>query len=185
MIPEKIKAIRMLLGITEAQVSNMIFMNSYKYKRSESDVAYLSTENLILLSVIYKVPFEKFLFAKYSIEDLVNNEYLNSIKDLEKEQIEVILKNNLCSYFTPKRTKANSTTIDLIIKNEREKFRDNLKSIRERRRWNIYQMADLLGVDTMEYLSLENSSTMPKPVQLMELVEKLNISLSDLIIPTK
>ena len=185
MIPEKIRAIRMLLGITETQVSNTIFMNSYKYKRSESDVAYLSTENLILLSVIYKVPFEKFLFTEYSVEDITNDEYLISLKGLGKEQIEVVLKDNLCSYFSKKRKKANSTTIDLIIKNERKAFRDNLKRIREHRGWEASQMADLLGIDMAEYLSLESRSNLPNTIQLIDFVKKLNISLSDLIMSTK
>ncbi len=185
MIPEKIKAIRMLLGIAEIQVSKTICMNSYKYKRSESDVAYLSTENLILLSIIYKVPFEKLLFTEYSVEDITNNEYLISLKGLGKEQIEVILKDNLCSYFSKKRKKANTTTIDLIIKNERKAFRDNLKRIRELRGWEASQMADLLGITMAEYLSLESRSSLPNTIQLIDFVKRLNVSLSDLIMSTK
>lgn len=185
MIPEKIKAIRLLLGITETQVSNIIFMNSYKYKRSEKDIAYLSTENLVLLSLIYKVPLEKILFTEYSVEDIVNDEYLNSLKGLEKEQIEVVLKDNLSSYFVSKRNKTNSTTVDLIIKNERKIFRENLKRLRESRELDVPQMAELLGIDTVEYSRLENSSSLPKPYQLMEFIKKLEIQLTDLIMLTK
>lgn len=185
MIPKKIKAVRELLGISETQVSNTIYVNSYKYKRSEGDVAYLTTEMLILLSVIYRVPFEKFLLDEYSVEDIISDDYLNSLKGLGKDQIELILKDNLCSYFPKKRKKANSTTIDLICKNERTGFRNNLKSIRGNHNFEASQMAEILEIDTEEYTGLEMRSVLPNPTQLKNFLIKLNIKVSDLIVSAK
>lgn len=185
MIPKKIKAVRELLGISEAQVSNIIFVNSYKYKRSEGDIAYLTTEMLILLSIIYRVPFEKFLLDEYTIEDIINSDYLISLKGLGKDQIEIILKDNLCLYFPKKRKKANSTTIDLINKNERTGFRNNLKSIRENHNFEASQMAEILEIETEEYVGLETRSVLPNPTQLKVFLGKLDIKVSDLIISAK
>lgn len=185
MIPRKIKAVRELLGISETQVSNTIYVNSYKYKRSEGDIAYLTTEMLILLSIIYKVPFEKFLSDEYSVEDIISDDYLNSLKGLGKDQIEIILKDNLCSYFPKKRKKANSTTIDLILKNERKNFRDNLKSMRESNKFEASQMAELLEIELTEYINLESRSVLPNPIQFKEFSKKLNVKSSDLIMSTK
>ena len=78
MIPEKIKAIREFLGVTELQVSSTINVNSYKYKRSEGNDDYISTEMLILLSIIYKLPFEKIWSVDYSTKDILESDYLNS-----------------------------------------------------------------------------------------------------------
>ena len=64
MISEKIKAIRELLGLSETQVSNIIFMNSYKYRKSEINAAYLSMEKLLLLSIAYKIPLDKLILEK-------------------------------------------------------------------------------------------------------------------------
>lgn len=185
MIPKKIKAVRELLGISETQVSNTIHVNSYKYKRSEGDVAYLTTEMLILLSIIYRVPFEKFLLGEYTIDDIISDEYLNSLKGLGKDQIEIILKDNLCLYFPKKRKKANSTTLDLIIKNERLGFRNNLKNIRENQNYEVSQMAEILGIEKEEYIGLETRSALPNPTRLKAFLKKLNIEVSDLIITAK
>ncbi len=185
MIPKKIKAVRELLGISEAQVSNTIYVNSYKYKRSEGDVAYLTTEMLILLSIIYRVPFEKFLLDVYTIDDIICDEYLNSLKGLGKDQIEIILKDNLCLYFPKKRKKANSTTIDLIKKNERTGFHNNLKFIRENLNYEVSQMAKILEIETEEYVGLETRSVLPNPTQLKFFLGKLDIKVSDLIISAK
>ena len=185
MIPKKIKAVRELLGISETQVSNTIYVNSYKYKRSEGDVAYLTTEMLILLSIIYKVPFEKFLSDEYSVDEIISDGYLNSLKGLGSEQIEIILKDNLCSYFAKKRKKANSTTIDLICKNERNGFRSNLKHIREANNYEAAQMAEILGLDISEYIKLETKSVLPPPDLLKCFLKKLNVKASDLIMIAK
>lgn len=185
MIPKKIKAVRELLGISEAQVSNIIFVNCCKYKRSEGDIAYLTTEILILLSIIYRVPFEKFLMDEYTVEDIISDEYLNSLKGLEDDKIEIILKDNLCLYFPKKRKKANSTTIDLINKNERTGFRNNLKSIRENHNYEASQMAEILEIEIEEYIGLETRSVLPNPTQLKNFLIKLNIKVSDLIISAK
>lgn len=185
MIPKKIKAVRELLGISETQVSNTIYVNSYKYKRSEGDIAYLTTEMLILLSIIYRVPFEKFLLDEYTVEDIISDDYLNSLKGLGKDQIEIILKDNLCLYFSKKRKKANSTTIDLINKNERIGFRKNLKFIRESKNLEVIQMAEILEMDASVYENLETKSVLPSPDKLKILLEKLNIELSELIVSAK
>lgn len=185
MIPKKIKAVRELLGISETQVSNIIYVNSYKYKRSEGDVAYLTTEMLILLSIIYRVPFEKFLLDEYTVDDIISDKYLNSLKGLGKDQIEIILKDNLCLYFPKKRKKANSTTIDLIKKNERTGFHNSLKFIRENLNYEVSQMAKILEIETEEYIGLETRSILPNPTQLKEFLIKLNIKVSDLIISAK
>lgn len=185
MIPKKIKAVRELLGISETMVSNIIYVNSYTYKRSEGDVAYLTTEMLILLSIVYGVPFEKFLLDEFNVEDIIGDEYLNSLKELGKDQIEIILKDNLCLYFPKKRKKSNSTTIDLINQNERRGFRNNLKSIREGYNFDVSQMAEILEIDTEQYVALEMRSVLPNPTQLKVFLKKLNIKVSDLIVSAK
>lgn len=185
MISRKIKSIREILEIPETQISNIIYVSSYRYKRSEIDDAYITTEMLILLSIAYKIPFEKLLLDKYSVEEILSEESLNNFKKLEKEQIEFALKHNICSYNSKIRKKANSSTIDMIIKNERAGFHNNLKHIREEHNYNFSQMAKILEIETEEYINLETRATLPNPTQLKSFLKKLNISVSDLIISAK
>lgn len=110
---------------------------------------------------------------------------MNSLKGLGKDQVEIILKDNLCLYFLKKRKKANSTTINLINKNERTGFRNNLKSIRENHNFEALQMAEILEIDTEEYVGLEMRSVLPNPTQLKNFLNKLNIKASDLIVSAK
>lgn len=122
---------------------------------------------------------------EYTVEDIISDEYLNSLKGLGKDQIEIILKDNLCLYFPKKRKKANSTTIDLINKNERIGFRNNLKYIRENHNFETSQMAEILEIDTEEYVGLETRSVLPNPTQLKFFLKKLNINVSKLIVSAK
>lgn len=181
MIPKKIKAVRELLGITEIQVSNMICVNSYKYKRCERDVNYISSEMLILLSIIYKVPFEMFLLEKYTVEDILESEYLNSLKGLDRKQIESALKDNLCRYFLKKRKKANYTTINMILQNERKKFAANLKDIRGLKQLAIINISSAMELSDALYKTFESASVLPDPSQLICLINYLNIAINSLI----
>ncbi len=181
MIPKKIKAVRELLGITETQVSSTINVNSYKYKKSEGDAAYLSTEILILLSIIYKVPFGDFLLDEISKDDILKSEYLNCLKGLGKEQIEVVLKDNLCSYFAKKRRKANTTTIDLILRSERKLFGVKLKDIREQKQMDIPTVSKLLEIQDDEYKYFESGSSLPNLSVLIRIIKRLDVSINDLI----
>lgn len=180
MIFKKIKAIRLMLGLSETQVSNIIYVSSYKYKHCEKDDAYISTEMLILLSVIYKTDLYKFLSEEYSANDLTNEEYLKNLKKSDSEQIEAVLKSNLCSDLKKERKNANSTTIDMLLKSKKKIIQNNLKRIRESRGQEISQMAELIGTDLRNYISMESRSKIPTPKQLIEFSQKLNIPLSEL-----
>lgn len=181
MISEKIKAVRELLDLTEIQISNIIYMNSYKYKRSENNVAYLSTEKLLLLSIAYKIPLDELILEKYSTEDILKNDYLNHLKDLDEKCIEAILKDNLCSYFIPKRKKFNYTTIDLILRNERKLFGTKLKKIRQEKQLDIQTVANMSELEILEYRNFESGFSFPNPIQLARLSEVLEENINDLI----
>ncbi len=181
MISEKIKSIREFIGLSEMQVSNIIYMNSYKYKRCEINEAYLSIEKSLLLSIAYKIPLDELILEKYSTEDILKNDYLNHLKDLDKKCIEAILKDNLCSYFIPKRKKFNYTTIDLILRNERKLLGIKLKKIRQEKQLDIQMVANMSELEILEYRNFESGFSFPNPVQLVRLTEVLETSINDII----
>lgn len=185
MIPIKIKSIRLFLGISETQVSSTIIENSYKYKRCESDTDYLTTEILILLSIIYKIPFEMFVLNEVSVDEILKNDYINRLRVFEPEQIEVLLKDNLCSYFSEKRKRANTTTKDLILRNERKLFKESLQSIKENLNADLYNIEEfnVLFCSINNYLKIRTS--FPSISQLIELSKMMNIPIKNLISASK
>lgn len=185
MIPIKIKSIRLFLGISETQVSSTIIENSYKYKRCESDTDYLTTEILILLSIIYKIPFEMFVLNEVSVDEILKIDYINRLRVFEPEQIEVLLKDNLCSYFSEKRKRANTTTKDLILRNERKLFKESLQSIKENLNADLYNVEEfnVLFSSINNYLKIRTS--FPSISQLIELSKTMNIPIKNLISASK
>ncbi len=181
MLPEKIKTIREMLGVTVLQVSKTININSYKYKKGESEIDYLSTDMIILLSVIYKIKFTHLLLNRYSKEDILQNEYLNSLKGLESEQIVKIFEDNLCSYFPKKRKKANASAIDAILKSERKAFGARLRGIRESQMIEISLLAEMLGMQVSTYRYFEAGYVFPTLEQIKEISECLYVDVSELI----
>lgn len=181
MISEKIKSIRELIGLSEVQVSNIIYMNSYKYSRSEINDAYLPMEKLILLSIAYKISLDELILEKYSTEDILRKSYLNNLKVFDVEHIEAILKDNLCSCFIPKRKKLNYTTIDLILRNKHKLFGARLKDIRQEKQFELHTIANMSDLSISEYRNFESGFSFPNPVKLVRLSEVLEVSINDLI----
>lgn len=181
MISEKIKAIRELLGLSETQVSNIIFMNSYKYRKSEINAAYLSMEKLLLLSIAYKIPLDKLILEKYSTDIVLRNDYLKNLNDFDKNEIETILKDNLCSYFVPKRKKFNYTTIDLLLRNARKLFATRLKNIRQEKQLELQTIVNLSELSISEYRNFESGFSFPNPDQIVRLSEVLEVNITELV----
>lgn len=180
MISEKIKTVRKLLGLSEIQVSSIIYMNSYKYKRCEINESYLSLEKLLLLSIAYKIPLDKLILNKYSTETILRDDYLDRLKCFDKNQIEAILKDNLCSCFIPKRKKFNYTTIDLILRNKQKLFGARLKDIRQKKQFELHTIANMSDLSVSEYRNFESGFSFPNPVKLVRLSEVLEVSINDL-----
>lgn len=181
MISEKIKAIRELLGLSETQVSKIIYMNSYKYRKCEINAAYISIEKLLLLSIAYKIPLDKLVLENYSTETILKNDYLKNLNNFEKNQIETMLKDNLCSYFVPKRKKFNYTTIDLLLRNERKSFATRLKNIRQEKQLELQTIVNRSELSISEYRNFESGFSFPNPEQLVRLSEILEVNITELI----
>ena len=60
-----------------------------------------------------------------------------------------------------------------------------IKTIREGHNYEASQMAEILEIETEEYIGLETRSVLPNPTQLKVFLIKLNIKVSDLIISAK
>ncbi len=75
----KIKEVRMQLGLSETQVSSLLNISSYKYRRYENGNLVLPVEILVLLSIMYDISIDLLVFDKYSFETIL---YKESIKKL-------------------------------------------------------------------------------------------------------
>lgn len=180
MISEKIKTIRVMLGLTEVQVSSIIYTSSYIYRLCEKDDSYVTTEMLILLSVIYRISFDWLLSGKYSEEEIANNKYLKWLKNQEQEIIVKELKNNLCLFFFEKRSKANSTTIDCILRMAKKMFGSVLKDYRKSNNMSTKETSNLLCIQETIYEAFESEKLLPSVSQLITIENELNISIGDL-----
>ena len=92
----KIKAIRIHLGLTYTQVSSLINISSYKYKRYENGTIELSSDILILLSLMYGVSLDHLIFSKFTVNEILSSPSINCLKklDLSKRLNSIEFKEN-------------------------------------------------------------------------------------------
>ena len=83
----KIRKLRTLVDLTETQLSSLLNMSSYKYKRCENGTMDFPIEAVILLSIIFQVPIDYLLYNKYSIEDVIKNSNVSDLKLKSKQDV--------------------------------------------------------------------------------------------------
>lgn len=181
MISEKIKAIRILLGLTETQISSLLFISSYRYRRCEKNVDYITVDILFLLSIIYNIPLDYLLLSEYTISDIENCSNFIEIVILDGEKKIHLLERNLCYSLNENKRKATYKAIksfsDKIIK----RIAENLKQAREERRLGIGEISELLSIDESTYMSYESGNVIITIGQLQNIADRLNLSVKDLL----
>lgn len=179
MISEKIKAIRILLGLTETQISSLLFISSYRYRRCEKNEDYITVDILFLLSIIYNIPLDYLLLSEYTISDIENCSNLIEIVILNGEKKIHLLGRNLCHFLNENKVTFSSikSFSDKLIK----RIAENLKQAREERRLDIGEISALLSIDESTYMSYETGNVIITIGQLQKIADQLNVSVNDLL----
>ena len=87
----RIKALREGTGLSETQISSLLNISSYKYKRVENGSLNLTVDVLVLLSIMYGVPMSFLTFDRYETDDISLNKFIEKYKNLDNTLLNTIL----------------------------------------------------------------------------------------------
>lgn len=176
----KIKEIRMRLGLSESQISSLLNISSYKYRRFEDGTLTLTVEVLVLLSIMYDISVDLLVFDKFSLDMILKEASIKKILKLsEKERIE-ILESNMCKYCTFKCSSVNYRVVKNILARLLDKFSKNLYNLRSVKSFEVTEISSLLNVDIEYYQGLENGDMWPTIFELIEIVYAYSESINDM-----
>ena len=96
----RIKALREGTGLSETQISSLLNISSYKYKRVENGSLNLTVDVLVLLSIMYGVPMSFLTFDRCETDDISLNKFIEKYKNLSENDVISILKFRICQYCT-------------------------------------------------------------------------------------
>lgn len=178
----KIKEIRMGFGLSETQISSMLYISSYKYRRYESGSLVLTVEVLSILAIIYGVPLDYLVFDRFSVDlilEEIDKKGILSIPD--NERIKVIVS-NMCKYCTFDCTSINYRVVKNILAQFLDNFSINLYTLRNLNSIEISQISDMLCISAEHYLDLESGNVWPTIYELIKIGSIFSLSINDLMI---
>lgn len=177
MLYNKINAIRTYLGFTEKQISSLLNISCYKYRRYEKGNFDISTEILLLLSIMYHIPIDYLFFSRYSVKAIKEHLDQSSFFNCPQNNRFHILERNLYEHSDISSSKINIKVIQNILNTHKAFLGTNLYNIRLNRRVELNELCNSLGISAKEYLMIENSSMFPSVSQLQIVSEVLEIEI--------
>ena len=165
----KLKFIREYLNFTLAQISSLLNVSSYKYKRFENGTLDIETEILILISFMFDIKIDYLINEKISIDEI---KQLPSIKHLIEMEITdriIVVKNNLCSHYANETTNCNYRVIRKVLNVTKMTFKKRLYEIRNIKSMDIIFVSEALNLKKEVFLSYENGKELPSPMLLLDI----------------
>lgn len=177
----KIKEIRLRMGLSEAQISSLLNISSYKYRRYEEGSLTVPVEVLVLLSIMYDISIDLLVFDKFSLDTILKDASITEmLKFSEKERI-AMLESNMCTCCTFSCISVNYRVVKNIISQILNKFSKNLHNLRCSKSFEISEISSLLHVDVDYYIDLESGDTWPTVYELIELVSIFSKSINEIL----
>ena len=176
----KLRELRIYLKLTETQISSLLNISSYKYRRFENGELPIPVEIILLLSIMYKIPFDYIIYDKYNVSDLIkalikNNSSLKGTMTPIK-----ILENNIIEHTYSTGMVINQKMLKGILVFYITNFSNNLFSLRNSKELEMQNVADKLNIDLEYYSTLERGSNWPNLFVLLEIASFYNIQPLDL-----
>lgn len=178
----KLRELRIYLKLTETQISSLLNISSYKYKRFEKGELPIPVEIILLLSIMYNIPFDYIICDKYDISDLIKTLIKNN-SSLEENTTPVkIIETNIIKNPYSTGTIINQKLIKSILCFYIENFSNNLITLRKSQNLEIQKIADKLRVDLEHYSALEKGVSWPNVFELLKIASGFNVHPQDLFI---
>lgn len=165
----KIKEIRIRLGLSEAQISSLLNISSYKYRRYENGSLSLTAEVLVLLSIMYNIPIDLLAFDRFSMALIFKEVSMIELLQLSEEERISVLEANMCKYCAFKCNVINYRVVKNILSGFLKNFAMNLQKLRCSRLFEISELASLLQSSVEYYVNLESGKIWPSVYDLVEL----------------
>lgn len=178
----KLRELRIYLKLTETQISSLLNISSYKYKRFEKGELPIPVETILLLSIMYNIPFDYIICDKYDISDLIKTLIKNN-SSLEENTTPVkIIENNIIKNPYSTGTIINQKLIKSILCFYIENFSNNLIILRKNKNLEIQKIADKLSIDLEHYSALEKGVSWPSIFDIFKIANGFKVCPQDLFI---
>ena len=176
----KIKKIRTKLCLSEKSISSLLLISSYKYNRIENGFLPLTTEYLLLFSIMFDLPIDFLIFENVNFETIIESSLLSSFIGLSEEQKIEKLKLNLCTSCAIKFGKMNYSIKRTILENKLKSFSNNLCFLIRLYDFDDNIITNVFNMDIEHLINLEKGKFFPKIKELIEISFFFNISIDEM-----
>lgn len=165
----RIKELREVTGLSETQISSLLNISSYKYKRLENGSLNLTADVLVLLSIMYGVPIDFLIFDRYDTDNFSLNYLIEKIENRPEIEVISILASNMCQYCTFECSSVNYRVVKNILSRTIKSFSENLYNLRCKKSLELFDICSKLQIDIKHYVTLEEGKVWPTLYELENL----------------
>ena len=176
---KKIKYLREYYGLHESDISNLIFMNCYKYKRCEAGSMSFSSEEILLLSILFNVPYDYIVLDKYTINDI--NLRITQVIIPENFNIIQVMRSNLSNIAKINTDKINYSLKEKCVSVSKDRLGKTLNNIRMNKQLESFEVAHIIGICPSVYMQIEQGRYMPDILTLCMLSSLYNCTIDSLL----
>lgn len=177
---KKIKLLREHFGLSESQISSLLNISSYKYKRFENGTLEIPIIIIVLLAIMYDLSIDELVFDRYSLSDILDSKSTEHFLRCSSEENFLRLEKNICEYCSAENCVLNYRTIKNVQNALNEKFSKNLFNIRTIKKLEILEISRLLNVSVEYYTNIEQGKFWPKIHEVIKLSQILLISIDEM-----
>lgn len=177
----KIKELRRYIGLSEVQISSLLNISSYKYKRYENGSLLVSVDILILLSIMYDVSIDLLIFDKFNMESICKEASIKELLKVPPEERIMILETNMCRHCTFACNTINYRVVKNILVRFLNEFSNNLQKLRCSQLLEISELALVIQSNVEYYVNLECGKVWPSVFDLLQLSTFFSKSANEIV----
>lgn len=178
---KKIHYLRNYYKLQESYIANLVFMNCYKYKRCESGSMPFSVEDILLLSIIFDIPFDYLALDKYSVNDIIS--YISRTIGAINNEIDILhtMQKNLVIAANSNTKRINYSLKEKCVNVSKNNLSRCLYQKRIDSKFESFEIADKIDISLSEYDRIEGGAYIPDIMILYELSSIFNCTIEFLL----
>lgn len=167
MVYRNLRFIREYLGLTSTQVASQLKMNAFLYRKYEEGAMEPAIDLLLLLSAAYAIPIDSLVSKDVDSSWLEKEPGIRALSDLSTEDRLLTMQKNICVHCLAPCKKINYRILSDFCNQKRRILSERIKLFRENKGLDASAAAEIIQLNTDDYLSLEKGIYPPLVSQIV------------------
>lgn len=177
----KLKRLREQLNLSESQISSLLNISSYKYRRFENNSMMPTCGEIVLLSIMYDIPIDYLILDSFNVNNILDLPQVVRLTGLPIYEILQNMESNLCAYCLRRCHHINYRYIKQILNRMKTIMGANLYDLRVEQGLSVFELSEQLNLSVESYSAFEEGKSFPSVSDLVMISMFFNIPIQQIL----